>query len=143
MVMGDISIKIICHDHPDFNQINDSDLLLVQTISISEFFYGGCLTIKHLDGTTFTQKFTRCIHKTPIFCLKNKGLPKLSQTGKNTSDPNYDYIKISPQEKVERGDLYIYLTIDGINSKCNDHLSKEYTKTVENILKKIFPPSNY
>jgi DnaJ-class molecular chaperone len=63
---GDIIIKIICEDHSNYKQINDTDLIVKKTISLYEYIYGGSLTFKHLDDTIINISFDSCINNSII-----------------------------------------------------------------------------
>lgn len=118
---GDLIIKIICSEHEIFKQVSNKDLLCIKKISITEYFYGGKINIIHLDDEILNHEYTSCVNIVPMFCIKNKGL-------------TYENDNI-----IYKGDLYVYLEIDGINTHdtCliyNDHIKK--------ILYDLFPPIN-
>lgn len=117
---GTIVIDIECIDDKDYKQIKNHDLFITMKISLSQYIYGGKIKFHHLDGETIWFEFNSCLEKYPVFVLKNKGLPY--------SD--------------NRGNLYIYLVIEGINSCTNDDLGTSYSKTIEETLYLMFPPIN-
>ena len=120
---GKINIKIICQQDKIFKQINEFDLLCIKKISLFQYLYGGKIKICHLDGELIWFEFPTCLETKPIFILENKGLPNI----------------ISDDDKTN-GNLYIYMTIEGINSIDEDDISLKYTKTVEETIKLMFPP---
>lgn len=137
---GDIYIKIVCEEHSIFKQLNDSDLLLIKKISISEYFYGGNLNIQHIDGSFIEYNFNNFINKNPIICFKNKGLPKLVK-GKKDLNEGYEYVEFnSKYDNIKRGNLYIYFNVDGITNEPENEIEKKYKDTIENTLKELFPP---
>jgi DnaJ-class molecular chaperone len=118
-----IKIKISCQTDKNFKQISDFDLLCIKKISLSQYLYGGKIKIYHLDGELIWFDFASCLEKKPIFILENKGLPKYDLNDSKTN-----------------GDLFIYLTIEGVNSIDEDDIAQKYTKTIEETIKLMFPP---
>lgn len=121
---GNLKIKIICEPDKFFKQINESDLLCIRKISLSQYLYGGKIKLHHLDGELISFEFPSCLEMKPIFILENKGLHKLN---------------LEDDDKI-KGNLYIYLTIEGINSSEDDEISQKYTKIMEETIKLMFPP---
>ena len=111
---GDVIIKIICKEHPEYKQINDVDIVLVKYITLYQYLYGGKFKIILPNNTEFDAEFNSFIEKVPIICIPNKGLPVL-----NDDDNN-----IVPSKKrpfgLERGNLYIYTKINDI-----DHIKRQ------------------
>lgn len=116
---GNIVIKIICEEDKFFKQISKTDLLIIKKVSLNQYLYGGKLQIIHLDGETIDFNFDSCIDKAPTFIIQNKGLPK-------------------DESKDERGNLHIYLTIDGINSINKTELDEQYSKLMEEVIREFF-----
>jgi DnaJ-class molecular chaperone len=114
-----ITINIICKENSQFQIINDYDLLHIKTISLSKYLYGGKIKIQHVNNESILFEFDCCLEKKPIFLMENRGLIK-------DLDNN-------------RGDLYIYLTIEGINNVCGNNMAS-YAKTMKDTLKLMFPP---
>jgi DnaJ-class molecular chaperone len=113
-----ITINIICKDDSKFQIINDYDLLYIRTISLSQYLYGDKIKIHHINNESIPFEFDCCLEKKPIFMMENKGLIK---------------------ESDNRGDLYIYLTIEGINDVQGNNMAS-YAKTMKDTLKLMFPP---
>jgi len=111
-IESDITVNIICKDHQEFKQLNKQDLFIIKNISISEYFYGGKIIFDHMDDQEIIFEFTSCVDIIPIFCITNKGL----------------------KYNEKYGNLYVYLTIDGINSTNNTN----YKEVIYN----LFPPLN-
>lgn len=105
---GDVIIKIICKEHPEYKQINDSDIVLVKYITLYQYLYGGKFQIILPDNTEFDIEFNSFIEKVPIICMQNNGLPVLN-------DNNVPSDKQSNGIGLTRGNLYIYIKIDGID----------------------------
>jgi DnaJ-class molecular chaperone len=119
---GDIIVQIICENDLNFIQMNEHDLIIPKTISLSQFIYGGKIKITLPNGENMWFEFPSCIEKKLIFVIPEKGLFK------------------NDEKNINRGDLYIYFNIEGIGSINNDKISCEYSKTIEDILKLLFPP---
>lgn len=120
-IIGDLIVEITCDEHPDFKQINSHDLLLIHNISLHEYLYGSQLKIQHIDKTWCDIEFDSLINKIPTFTFANKGLLK---------------------EDGNRGNLYITLTIDGVNSIPTNEAAFRYSETVAKIIWDLFPPLN-
>jgi DnaJ-class molecular chaperone len=142
--IGNLIIRITCDDNKYFKQINYSDLITIRNISISQYFYGSFLKFKHIDGEMITLKFDSCVEIIPIFCIKNKGLPyyPCKNTNFYSEDDSCSTESIPIGKKICRGNLYIYLTVDGINSTHNDLVSKTYVDSVKSFLCDVFPHIN-
>lgn len=98
---GDIIIKIICEEHPEYTQINDTDIVTIKYITLYQYLYGGDINLILPDNNELNVTFDSFINKTPIICLSNKGLPIL--------DNNDEIIKTN-------GNLYIYFKIKEIDT---------------------------
>ena len=122
--IGDLIIKIICLNESDIEQLDDKNLLIIKTISLYEYLYGGIVKIVHLDGEPIEVKFSSFIEDRPIKCLENKGLP-------------FD----DGEDDIRRGDLFIYFKIEGINNNENE-IMVEYSEYMQKVLFNIFPPIN-
>ena len=82
-----------------------------------QYLYGGKIKIQHLDNENILFEFDCCLEKKPIFAIENKGLMK--------------------NDSKNRGNLYIYLTIEGINSVNNSELDIQYSKVLKDTIKLI------
>lgn len=120
---GPISITFVYDENPYFKKININDLLYIKKISLSQYIYGSKIKFHHLDDEIIFFEFDSCLEKKPIYIISNKGLPYIDESG----------------NKV-RGNLYLYLTIEGINSINEDDISIKYTKVLEETIKLMFPP---
>lgn len=116
---GDLIVEIKCEEDQAFTQINDFDLLLIHNISLHEYLYGAQLKVQHLDKTWCDIAYDSLINQIPTFIFKNKGLLR---------------------ENDERGNLYITLTIDGVNSIPINESSVRYSQMVAKIIADLFPP---
>lgn len=125
--IGQVTIHINCLDDKDFKQINDFDLFITRCVSLSQYIYGGKIKFYHLDGENIWLNFSGCLEIKPIFIIKNKGLPKLLIDNDNKDDDT-------------NGDLYVYVTIEGINSASDDPLNTSYSKVMEETINLLFPP---
>ena len=123
---NDIAIHVEAHDDKVYKQIGDYDLLTMISVSLSQYLYGDTIKIILPSYETHIFKFGSCLEKKPIFIIHNLGLPIISQ--KQQLNDN------------ERGDLYIYINIDGVNSIVNNDLEAEYFSCTKSIIESIFPP---
>jgi len=119
--IGSIILNIETNQDNNFSRIDENDLLIIKTISLSQYIYGGKIKIVHLDGEVIVKEFDSCLNEGTKIIIVGKGLK------------NDDYV----------GDLHVYLTIEGINSINNDEICEAYAKTVEEIIKSMFPPIDY
>ena len=117
-VNGDLIVNVNIFEDPNFEIINDKDLHLIRKISLSQFLYGGKINIIHLDGEILPLQFDSCLEKKPIFTINNKGI-ELNNI---------------------RGNLCVYLKIEGINSEDSDPITSQYKKVLEETIKLMFPP---
>jgi DnaJ-class molecular chaperone len=119
---GPVKINIICEIDKNYKIINDYDLFQIKNISLSSYIYGGKIKIHDPNMVSFWFDFESCLGKEPVYRIKDKGLPKNSIE--------------------DRGDLYIYFNIDGINSlnEDNDDIMREYSLVIEDTLRMLFPP---
>ena len=113
--VSNYTIKISCKEDNLFKEI-DNHLLVVQSISLYKYLYGGNLIFNHLDGEQISVEFKNFIDSVPIIELKNKGLPYL-----------YD-------NRIVRGNLYVYFVIEGINDNNNGG----YNDKVKEVIHKLF-----
>ena len=144
---GDVIIKIICKEHPEYKQINDADIVLIKYITLYQYLYGGKFQIILPDNTEFDIEFNSFIEKVPIICMQNKGLPVLNDNIVHSekqssgigltqeSDQPLQALSNSSElcervgclqvvttprdlqtEGLTRGNLYIYIKIDGIDT---------------------------
>ncbi len=116
-----LTINIICQPDINYQTIDNYDLLCIKKISLYQYLYGGKIKIHHVNGENILFEFDCCLEKKPIFAIENKGLPKTNNT---------------------RGTLYIYLTIDGINSIQDSDIAVTYAKTVKETLSIMFPENS-
>lgn len=117
-----------------FIQMNNYDLLLIKEISLYQYIYGGHILINHLDSEKINFEFASCLEKKPIFISVGKGLPI------NTGKYLLNIINHNSDKKLDRGDLYIYLIIQGINPVDNSEISQEYSKSIKKTIFELFPP---
>jgi len=122
---GDIVINIICQNNTCFQEINEFDLLCIKKVSLSQYIYGDQIKIILPNKEFIKLDFESCLEKKPIFIMEQKGLPILHLDNYYTNN---------------RGNLYVYITIEGINSPEFDDLANSYTKVIEETLKLMFPP---
>lgn len=126
---GTIYIDINIEKDMNYSILNDFDLLHIKKISLSQYIYGGKIKLYLLNGESINFEFDSCLEKKPIFVIEKKGLLKLD----TSTDDNKDNC-------IEtRGDLYVYLTIEGINSINEDEISQTYSQTIEETIKLLFP----
>ena len=121
---GSITINITYDTDPNFEIINKYDLFHIKFISLSQYIYGGKIKIYHLNDEVIWLDFDSCLEKKPVFKIEGKGLS---------------------HDGSVRGDLYVYLKIEGIDHNKNndkDDVYKSYTKVVEETIKLMFPPIN-
>lgn len=121
---GIIIVNVINEKDATYKIINDYDLLYIKNISLSQYIYGGKVKIYDPNENIFWFEFSSCMEKKPLFIMEGKGLPKL----------NVD------NEINNRGKLFIYFNVEGINSVKEDDIAQEYYKVVEDTLKLMFPP---
>jgi len=119
---GEIKINIINEEDKNYKIIDNYDLLHIKNISLSQYIYGGKVKIYDVNGDITWFEFSSCLEKKPIFIIENKGLPKLTHDNQN------------------RGNLFVYFNIEGINSIKEDEVAQTYFKVVEDTLKLMFPP---
>lgn len=108
----DLNVTVECEDYKDFQQINYKDLYIVRKISLKEYLYGSTITIKHIDDEDIIVTFGSQVDVIPCIVIKNKGIPKY-------------------MSKI-RGNLFIHLKIDGINT--GDESFKTLVKEAINLL---------
>lgn len=116
-----LTINIICGSDINYQTIDNYDLLCIKKVSLYQYLYGGKIKIQHINGENILFEFDCCLEKKPIFAIENKGLPKTNNM---------------------RGTLYIYLTIDGINSIQDSDIGVSYAKTVKDTLNIMFPENS-
>ena len=118
-----IIINILYEQNMEFEIINKYDLFHIEYISLSQYIYGGKIKIQHVNDEILWLDFDCCLEKKPVFKIEGKGLIN---------------------DKYIRGDLYIYLKIEGICVKENeDTVYESYMKVVEDTIKLMFPPINF
>ncbi len=121
---GIININIIYEEDKNYKIINDYDLLHIKNISLSQYIYGGKIKIYDVNENVSWFAFSGCLEKKPIFLIENKGLPRI----------------INDNKIKNRGNLFVYLNIEGINSIKEDETAHTYYTVVEDMLKLMFPP---
>jgi DnaJ-class molecular chaperone len=117
--LGKVTIKISFDEPKNYQIIDKFNLLYVKNVSLSQYIYGSTIKLYDANGDLIVFEFSSCLEKKPVFMIPNKGLPKASNK--------------------QRGDLYVYLTVEGINSINDNDLTKNYCKVVEDTLKLMFP----
>ncbi len=103
-----------------YTPINEHDLFTVRNISLTQYLYGSDYEIDLLDGNIFSFNFSSLIDKVPIIKFEGKG---------TIIDPNTN----------QKGDLYIYFKIDGVNSLCITDIDEEYNDAIKRFLMESFP----
>ena len=110
-----LKVNIKTSPHDNFIISNDYDLVMHYDISLYEYFYGTTITFRHLDNTLMEKNIGSLIEDIPFIKFDGKGL---------LCDDN-----------IERGDLYIYLHVTGINSGSDD-----FKQRIKFIMFNNFPP---
>lgn len=110
---GDLIVVVNCDDDPLFKQINNTDLVVTQNISLYEYIYGSTLSLKHPDGEYVKLEFKSLLDVEPVFRVEKRGIPIYS--GPDTPDI------------VERGVLYIVLKVDKVDE-------------IKSLIHSLFPP---
>lgn len=123
---GSIKINIICENDKNYKIIDKCNLLYIKKISLYQYIYGGKVKIYDVNDEIVHFEFASCLEKKPIFVINGKGLPKMNANS----------------EISDRGDLFIYFNIEGINSINEDEVSQMYSKVIEDTIKLLFPPIN-
>ena len=118
--IGQVTINIICFDTNMYQQLNNYDLLIIQKVSLSQYLYGSKIKVYNIDNEIIPFEFDSCLEKKPIFCIDEKGF--------------------ICNELENRGKLYIYVVIEGVNWIDNgDSVGVTYANTVEETIKIMFP----
>ena len=130
-IEGDLNIIISCEKHQKFNVLKN-DLYIFEEISLYQYLYGGNIIIKHIDDTDINISFNSFINHSPLYILKNYGLPQIN-LNENTDEQNDldnennldkkddldrkdDFNRKDIFNRKSRGDLIIYFTIKEINN---------------------------
>lgn len=121
---GNITININVNNDTIYDIMENGDLFCTKSVSLSQYIYGGEVKLQLPDNEHTTFIFDCCLEKKPIFIIEDKGLP---------NNP-------LEQHKNKRGNIYVYITIEGINNKQTDEVSITYKKVVEETIKMMFPP---
>ncbi|ARF11352.1 DnaJ domain protein [Klosneuvirus KNV1] len=121
---GDIVINIILNNDTNYDIIDKYNLFYTKSVSLSQYIYGGEIKILLPDNDHLTFTFDCCLEKKPVFVLENKGLP----------------INPADNSTNERGNLYVYITIEGVNNPQTDEVSLSYKTVVEDTIRIMFPP---
>jgi DnaJ-class molecular chaperone len=108
---GDLIIKIICEEHSEYRQINDTDIVLTKYISLYQYLYGGEILVTLPDDTLLNINFDSFIERTSILCMPNHGLPFF-----NMNDYDDDDIDGNDNKNDNRGNLYIHFKINNIDA---------------------------
>ena len=119
---GIFNISITIDNDHNYQIINNYDLLYVKRISLSQYIYGGNIKIILPNDKTLLFEFPCCLEQKPIFMSENNGLPYIN-----------DDIEI-------RGNLYVYMIIEGINDTMDNEISQSYSQVLEETIKLMFPP---
>ncbi len=114
-ITGDVILRIVCQEDPDFKCMNDYNIYTVKVVSLSQYIYGATVHIKHLDDEILELKFDSCLDTVPLFCFKNKGMLL---------------------EGTDRGDLYVHIKVHNINSIYDT----EHANCIKSLLIELFPP---
>lgn len=117
-----IKIKLNYIDDCKFKKINEYDIICTKTVSLSQYLYGDSISIFDPNNNIVPLTFSSCLEQVPIFIIENKGLPYISDNG------------------IVRGDLHVYLQIEGINSPTYTDIEKVYANTLKDTLNLMFPP---
>lgn len=112
-----ILLQIFYKSDENYNLINNNDLFIIKNVSLYEYIYGGTLRILLPNEEIIDFKFDSCLEKKPLFILKNYGLYK---------------------NEIDKGDLYVYITINGINDVLNNESDLQYRDLVTEHIKYIF-----
>ncbi len=88
---GDLIINILVKEHY-FKRIDRYDLLIEQDVSLYEFYFGGVLNFKHIDGSEIIEEIPKLISDGNInssreIHIKQKGLP-IYDNGQNLGRGN-------------------------------------------------------
>jgi DnaJ-class molecular chaperone len=90
---GDVIINVNSKPHIKFKRIKQYDLLLIESILLSQIYKTYYYNFTHLDGKKYKVKIdANILASYPIIKINSKGLPK--------------------NHKTNKGDLYIYFQID-------------------------------
>lgn len=116
---GSLLIKILCDDDPNFQRISKYDLLYIKEISLSEYLYGSTITILDVNNEILNYTFDNLINQSPIITFYNKGLPK--------------------DDNGNRGDLFVFISIHGVNSILNSETDVKYADITKETVKLLFP----
>lgn len=122
---GKVNINIIYDRDINYKVIDDSNLFCVKIVSLSQYIYGGKVKIYDVNLDIVWLEFDSCLERKPVFVIKNRGLPFVGS------------------DNDQRGDLFVYLVIEGINTRVNsdeNSVTENYRVVVEDTLKLIFPP---
>lgn len=112
---------LIIHHIPNnkYTITNSHDLFIVKSVNLHDYIYGGILNIEMPDDSTLIFPYTSCLEKKPLFTVSNYGLYK-------------------NETEADRGDLMIYITIEGVNDILDDELDYEYRNQVKQYLQTIY-----
>jgi len=128
----DVVIDIRILDDPFFSIMNTHDLFTVRTVSLHDYIYGAVIKFYHIDGGLNKLKIDSCLEKKPVFILENKGLMISGACDDSKGETGIENVNT-------RGNLYIYINIEGVNSMINTDTDREYNKTMKDTLKLMFP----
>ena len=92
---GDILIKIICEPCDKFKQIGNSDLFMMIDIQKKSYLEqkNKKYNMVHIDGSEFNFVLDCKNDELPIYCIKNKGLPKNIKNEETSYGNFYVYFK--------------------------------------------------
>lgn len=124
-VTGDIIVNIVSEDNKMFKKINDNDIACFLDISLFEYLYGCDLKFNYLDDEIIKLKIESCINRIPIFEIKDKGIPYIEDE--------------VDSKKIQRGSLFIYLNIDGINTPILNEADQQIHDKNKELIKDKFP----
>ena len=88
---GDLIINILVKEHY-FKRVDRYDLLIEQDVSLYEFYFGGVLNFKHIDGSEIIEEIPKLVSDGNIkssreIHIKQKGLP-IYDNGQNLGRGN-------------------------------------------------------
>ncbi len=118
-LLGKVTITITCEDNL-YKIINRHDLLITQSVSLSQYIYGGKIKVHHVDDSILWLDIDCCLEKKPVFVISKKGL----YTG----------------FEMERGDLYVHVACEGININTDNDVGQAYSTVVRETITLMFPP---
>lgn len=108
---------LIYHKKSHNYTINANDIVIVQSVNLYNYIYGGSSVVKMPNDSYIEFEYESCLERRPMYVFNNCGLYK---------------------NENERGDLIIYITIDGINDILDNEMDLEYRHVTKELLNLIF-----